>query len=1004
MLVRCKNCFQEYEEDFGLCPFCGYADGELPEKPFCLTPGTVIADRYIIGAELNSGGFGIVYKAWDRKLDTLIAIKEYYPSGLVNRQPGSTSVILVATRREKEFVYGKTRFLEEARNMAKFSGQKNIINVYDFFESNNTAYIVMEYLDGRNLRQILDEQSVPLPYDYCINVATQVGTALEAIHKENILHRDVSPDNIMVCSDGTVKLFDFGAARFSAGIENRVTVVVKPGYAPPEQYDKVNRQDPRTDIYALGATLYHAMTGVVPEESTNRKIDDKLREPSEIDHTIPENISNAIMRAMAVEPQFRFPSVSEFITALTSGRKVASVQKERTRRWRRRALGICASLAVIIGIAAAVALTLKTQKDVATLPDAELCMWYIQTGDDVLDGYKEAALENIVKDFTTEYTNINIELVPMSIDGYLSALTADETPGSMPAIFESSNLEVSNYAAMLPEDLGKESETYVIPIIDENRQKLVSGIAVPVVYVNSTKGSLDTIATMEDIRRQCAESSLVMAVNDDGAAIYERLYGPDVRQYIAGSAMENFLNRSVDIYLGTSKDYFRIQTALPGEYAAIIPDCEVMTWENATQWSISNLDGDTVRVAEAFLEYLTSPLAQDHFHIENQSGELPIDKNALDEYVEIYGELKEAVDFLSRTQVVGNFEESEQETEPALEETAQEKIQSVQCDIQTKDMSVSDGQGKIMADVSYDLVVLSEETGATKKINQALYEDYQLFCDDTKQLTPESLAQEEGLPYVNKSGVKVVHNADGIISFKYETEWYWGGGYNGSCSGKTFDLNTGEELHIPDLIDADDGLILTCLKEQTKRHMRFIDNDIYYEEAEQTVDGYGMDDFPYYVENGQVVLCFETYKLASGAVGPIEIGTTLYLNPLESIETVEHLAGGATYGGWSWLDKSPDGSVLYGDLHFGEDMSCVLYCGYFQAEFLAAATGTYHFDGENLTMDLVNGETGDQYHFEFDVASIGGTLILTQVSEKGPFYFYSKGKVIELEEGEMSFF
>lgn len=102
MLIRCNSCFQEYDESFGLCPNCGYADGEPPEEAFCLTPGTVIAGRYIIGGMLGLGGFGITYRAWDKKLDTILAIKEYYPSGLVNRQPGGTNIMLVAAKRERE--------------------------------------------------------------------------------------------------------------------------------------------------------------------------------------------------------------------------------------------------------------------------------------------------------------------------------------------------------------------------------------------------------------------------------------------------------------------------------------------------------------------------------------------------------------------------------------------------------------------------------------------------------------------------------------------------------------------------------------------------------------------------------------------------------------------------------------------------------------------------------------------------------------------------------------
>lgn len=142
-----------------------------------------------------------------------------------------------------------------------------------------------------------------------------------------IVHRDVSPDNIMICKNGSVKLFDFGAARFSAEVTSAVTIVVKPGFAPPEQYEQVNRQDARTDIYALGATLYYAMTGVKPEESTDRKVKDTLVEPSRLNKQIPENVSIAIMRAMSVEPQYRYATADEFAGVLKNEIEAVSLKK-----------------------------------------------------------------------------------------------------------------------------------------------------------------------------------------------------------------------------------------------------------------------------------------------------------------------------------------------------------------------------------------------------------------------------------------------------------------------------------------------------------------------------------------------------------------------------------------------------------------------------------------------------------------------------------------------------
>lgn len=647
MLTRCGSCFQEYDEELGLCPYCGYAPGDQPAEAFCLLPGSVIAGRYLIGEMLGLGGFGITYKAWDQKLGTMLAVKEYYPSGLVNRQPGDAKVILAATRREREFVYGKTRFLEEARNMARFSTHKNIVNVFDFFEANNTAYIVMEYLDGKTLSQVLQQQNVPLPYDYCVNIASSVCTALKALHTENILHRDVSPDNIMLCSNGTVKLFDFGAARFSAGVENRVTVVVKPGFAPPEQYDKVNRQDPRTDIYALGATLYYAMTGVRPEESTNRKIEDTLREPAAIDSNIPTNISNAIMRAMALEQQYRFPTVEAFQVALTSGKKVVSVKKERAKRRRRRTMGILAALLLVGGAIGSFVFLLNRQKASAGLPDAHLQMWYIQTGDETADRAKAAALDAIIDAFTQEYGNVEVELRPVDSESYRSNLDKAIETDQAPAIFESTGLE-DPPAVSLSEELGKLEESSYYTARPGRGSQYPTGIVVPVIYVNRVVELTDTPASLMDISKACEEADGRFEVKASAIELYTAIYGPEVSGTAAETALENFLARESLVYLGDSSDYFTVQAALPGEYVLVMPGRSQATYRYGTTWSVSEGDQAAVTSAVALTSYLNSSFAQDHLHIQNASPDLPLSKSSLAEFIDVYEELRPVADYLER--------------------------------------------------------------------------------------------------------------------------------------------------------------------------------------------------------------------------------------------------------------------------------------------------------------------------------------------------------------------
>ena len=994
MLIRCKSCFQEYDESFGMCPNCGYVEGEPPAEVFCLAPGTVISDRYIIGGMLGLGGFGITYKAWDKKLDTMLAIKEYYPSGLVNRQPGGTEIMLVATKREREFVYGKTRFLEEARNMAKFSTHKNIVNVFDFFEANNTAYIVMEFLDGKTLSQAIQQQNVPLPYDYCVTVAVQVCTALKAIHKENILHRDVSPDNIMICNDGNVKLFDFGAARFSAGVENRVTVVVKPGFAPPEQYDKVNRQDPRTDIYALGATLYYAITGIKPEESTNRKIEDTLLPPAAVDSTIPENISNAVMRAMAIEQQYRFSSVDAFASALSSGKKVASVQKERVKRQRRRVAGILVSLLLIAGAASLLLYTLKAQKENAGLPDASLELWYIQTGDEESDSHKAAALKSIVDNFTSEYDNVKISLSGIPGETYLSALAE---ASNTPLIFESTGLNVSDFAMTLPDDLFNNTKTkFAVSNAQEISERYPTGITIPVIYVNSTMGSLESTNTLDSILQRCNEQNLSMAIDGSASESYKQIYGAGIEQYISSTAQEDFSNRTIAVCLGNSSSYSEIQSALPGEYLVLFPDCGMMTYQYGTQWSISGFEEDTQRVATTFLEYLTSPLSQDHFHIQNQSGELPITKDSLTEYVGIYGELSPVTDFLSLPMAVPEDGEVDIQAEPTV-------LQSVEYNIQRQDMSISDSNGEKMADLYYDLVVLSGSEEGVTKINRVLDADYQEYKTNNQSVTAESLSAESYLPFFNTYDTVVTHNEGGIFSVSFAAEWYWGGVHNINFYGKTFDLNSGEELSIKNLVDAEDSVISVYLKETAKEYIRNSGDRYFMEDAEKTIEAYELDAFPFYIEDNQIVLCFETYELASGADGPIIIPTGLFLGREKPSDLAQLLMSSEANGPWKWyndeLSTSRGTDLLVGEFNFNQNMTCTMGYGYYLSEYLGGASGSYSLDGNTIKIDLVDNESGDSYHYEFQLEPIGSSIAFTQISESGPFYFHTVGTVLILQPG-----
>ena len=643
MIVRCPCCFQEYDSEYGICPHCGYSMEDRVPDTYCLFPGTEIADRYIIGGILGLGGFGITYRAWDKKLETVVAVKEYFPSGMVNRLPGSESVVLAAAKRQGEVEYNKKRFLDEARNLARFNTHSHIVNVSDYFEANNTAYIVMEYLDGKTLSKTVQDQGRLLTSDVCLTIACGVCEALRAIHAANILHRDVSPDNIFLCSNGNIKLIDFGAARFAAAQDTRLTIVVKPGFAPPEQYERINRQGPWTDIYALGATLYYALTGQRPTESTDRKVRDDMLAPDAVNPNIPEDLSTAVMRAMAVDIPYRYHSVDEFEQTLLKQKKAIPVEKVKKRRKTWRLAGISAAVLTITSVFAAAGFVWQSRQ----MPEADLTIWYMLTGDSVLDAEKDAALRMVVRQFTDEYESVTISLQGVKRERYQETLEQAE---ERPDLYESTGLDVGSLedAVVLTQPL-KRLETaggFIEAGLTGNKQ-YPTGLTVPILYVNISLGAADDLGTLDAIDAACTAAGVPMAAAQESAGLYTHLYGSDVSEYVHSAAREEFLAGEALIYLGSSADYHVIQERLPGLYAVRFPGTGSSVYDYACLWSISDTDR-TARASLAFLEYLSSDVSQNYLHIQYQSGAVPVTRDMLDEYLAIHQELSDLLEFLEK--------------------------------------------------------------------------------------------------------------------------------------------------------------------------------------------------------------------------------------------------------------------------------------------------------------------------------------------------------------------
>jgi len=316
----CYACFNSISGNEDKCPHCGYINNSAQDEHYYLAEGTRLRDRYITGRVLGHGGFGITYIGLDTSLDVKVAIKEYLPAEIATRTEGVSSVKSYSGDKYDAYIYGLGRFMDEAKTLAKYNQFPSIVSITDFFEQNNTAYIVMEYLDGISLSEYLKRSGGKMSVDETLEIMRPVMDALREVHSHGMIHRDVSPDNIFITKNKQIKLLDFGAARHAMSEKSKsLSVVLKPGYAPPEQYYTKGNQGPWTDVYAVAATMYKCITGITPPEAMERVLKDSISNPCDID----KNITLPIFQAMNVSIDGRYKDISEFVNDLYSVESVS---------------------------------------------------------------------------------------------------------------------------------------------------------------------------------------------------------------------------------------------------------------------------------------------------------------------------------------------------------------------------------------------------------------------------------------------------------------------------------------------------------------------------------------------------------------------------------------------------------------------------------------------------------------------------------------------------------
>ena len=684
MQRRCLNCFNLFDivysdkEEREVCPYCGYCEGTPPKELYHLYPGVgLYNNRYVIGTCIGFGGFGITYKAWDNVLETVVAVKEYYPTGLVQRVPGKPQVIIYTGESKEEYMQGLERFLDEAKNMAKFVDNPNIVHVDAFFEENNTAYLVMEYLPGMTLKSYLKSKGGRIGCEEVIPIADAVITALKEIHAGGIIHRDISPDNIMLCNDGRIKLLDFGAARFSDADQERTrSIILKPGFAPPEQYQAKSKQGPWTDIYALCATVYRAITGVLPDESVNRVIEDTVQSPIQIYSDIPERISNTVMKGMSIYPEIRFSNVDELKKALDGEKKVMEPKKELRVRRMKRTITVGIALLIVVSMSLYVYNMYKNKKADVVMNSADISIW-IAVDDQMNEDGAKAMMDSGIVAFTSsqEKVNVNYKFIPE--DQYGSELLKAYENGEMPTIFQAqyATKEIMEDAASVDkvyeymEKSGSDDcyllENYKNSI--EESKKIPLSFEAPIVYVkrssevknidNLTISDYKQIESMSDDSfyiSESAEDMLLSSLNsDENSQNIDDKRKKEWKKLGGSEIYKQFLSDDKLLYyFGSTEDYKFVNDSWAGRYKIVKIESDSVYVEPTNELSISGTTSDDEsRAASLLISYMLKQGAQEALFLGTSYSDngvdklqkiegLPVNKSALKSYTDTNTELQ----------------------------------------------------------------------------------------------------------------------------------------------------------------------------------------------------------------------------------------------------------------------------------------------------------------------------------------------------------------------------
>lgn len=412
------GCMNQIKEHLSTCPYCGFNETTLRQESYYLDPGTVVGGKYIVGRVLSYGGHTVSYLGMDAEANRKVIVKEYLPSDFSTRSEGEKEVTIYSGDGQEQFEQGVTNFLNEANRIQQLQNPEGIARIYDCVVENETGYVISEYIEGHTLKEILDSGKKYSAEEARVFIKN-ILKGLSKVHQLNIVHCDISPEAIMVTDSGDIKLLDFGATRYVTTANSKsLSIILKRGYAPEEQYRSRGIRGPWTDVYALAAVMYRMITGMVPPESVERVLVDELKEPSKLGISISENVENALMNALNVYQEERTPSAEVFLKELNS-RNVQRIKvkkrKNKTGKFPIWAKCMVAGLFCVVAVGGVVLYNRMSKNAVGTIDSNSIAL-------NDLRGMKVEEAEKYIEKLNTE-NNWDIQL---DTENYIFDLNAED--------------------------------------------------------------------------------------------------------------------------------------------------------------------------------------------------------------------------------------------------------------------------------------------------------------------------------------------------------------------------------------------------------------------------------------------------------------------------------------------------------------------------------------------------------------------------------------------------